>query len=276
MDKPLEVVRGAVAHGDGAPRVTHIAQRPRIRVCVLGTVSIRGPGRPPVPIGAMQQKIFLSLLVAYGDRSLSVDRIAEELWGEDRPGRWLAAIRTLANSLRRVAGDRDFVYWTGRGYQLHRHSGAVESDVDDMLAATEKARVALLEGRVDDAEAAARWALSCYGSGPWTTDCWYWGDLAADAFYALGQALLAKEHYLRCLIELSRVPEDLDWHDGVTACLRHARREAAAAGALPATGGAGPRAASERDPAPPVRRAAVSSPSWDRPTRARPRPGCPT
>lgn len=223
-----------VAPADGTAQVTGQARAGRIRVCVLDTVSVCGPGRAPVPIGAMQQKVLLTLLVAYGDRSLSVDRIAEDLWGERRPLRWLASIRTLANSLRRVAGDRDFVYWTGRGYRLHRHRGVVRSDVDDMLASTEEGRVALGEGRFADAERAARRALSLYGSGPWTTDCWYWGDLAADAYCLLGRALLAQEDHLRCVLELSRVPEELDWHDGVTACLRRARREVAAGEVLPA------------------------------------------
>lgn len=203
-------------------------------MCVLDTVSVGRFGTEPVTIGAMQQKILLTLLVAHGDRSLPVERIAEELWGEQRPPRWLASIRTLANSLRRVAGDRDFIHWTGRGYRLHRHPEAVESDVEEMLSATEEGRALLGDGRFREAELAARRALSCYGNGPWTTDCWYWSDLAADAYWILGRALLAQEHYVRCVLELSRVPKELDWHDGVTSCLRRARREVAQGEALPA------------------------------------------
>ena len=104
----------------------------------------------------------------------------------------------------------------------------VETDIDHMLWCIDEARVALDEGRTDDAEDAARRALSFYGGGPWTTDCWYWGDLAAEAYCLLGRALLAKESYLRCLMELSRAPEELEWHDGLAACLRTARRAAAA------------------------------------------------
>ncbi len=223
-----------VAPADRTGQVTDHGRPGQVRVCVLDTVSVCGPERAPAPIGAMQQKVLLTLLVAYGDRSVSVDRIAEELWGERRPPRWLASIRTLANSLRRVAGDRDFIYWTGRGYRLHRYPGVVRSDVDDMLSSTEEGRVALGEGRFADAERAARRALSLYGSGPWTTDCWYWGDLAADAYCLLGRALLAQEDNLRYVLELSRIPEELDGHDGVTACLRRARREVAAGAILPA------------------------------------------
>ena len=99
-------------------------------MCVLESVSIAPAGGTPVAIGSMQQKIMLTLVVAYADRSLSLDRIAEELWGEHRPRRWLASIRTLANSLRRVADDRSFLHWTGRGYRLHRDTGVVGTDID--------------------------------------------------------------------------------------------------------------------------------------------------
>lgn len=194
----------------------------RIRVCVLENVSVARPGQAPTPIGALQQKIMLTLLVAYGSRSVSVDRIADELWGEHKPRRWLASIRTLANSLRRVAGDADFIHWTGRGYCLHKNPDAVETDVNQMLCAADEARTALDEGRFDDAEGAARRALSFYGGGPWTTDWWYWGDLAAEAYCLLGRALLAQENRLRCLVELSRAPDELRWHEGLSACLEQA------------------------------------------------------
>ncbi|MDQ3896539.1 MAG: hypothetical protein M3326_04670 [Actinomycetota bacterium] len=199
-----------------------------ITVCVLETVSITRAGHPPVRIGSMQQKIMLTLLVAYDGRSVSVDRLAEELWGEDKPRRWLASIRTLANTLRRVADDRSFIHWTGRGYRLHQDLAMVRSDIDEMLSCADEARVAFDEGRLGDAEDAARRALACYGGGPWTTDCWYWGDLAADVYHLLGRVLLAEENYLRCVLDLSRAPEELDWHDGIRACLQKARDALAA------------------------------------------------
>ena len=199
----------------------------QIRMSVLETVSISRPGGVATPIGALQQKILLTLLVAYPDRSVSVDRIADELWGEYKPGRWLNSIRTLANSLRRVADDRSFIYWTGRGYRLHKDLDAVETDVEQMQWCADEARAALDDGRFDDAEDAAKRALSFYGGGPWTTDFWYWGDIAAHAYCLLGRALLAKEDYLQCVLELSRAPEDLEWHDGVTACLQIARQAVA-------------------------------------------------
>jgi hypothetical protein len=200
-----------------------------IRVCVLERVSVAPSGGASVLIGSLQQKILLTLVVAAGNRSVSLDRIAEELWGEHRPRHWIAAIRTLANSLRRAAGDPELLDWTGRGYRLHRRVGAVETDIERMLRHAAEARAALDEDRFVDAEREAMDALACYGGGPWTTDLWSWGDFAADAYCLLGRALLAQHQYLRCILELSRAPEDLDWHGGLQWCLTTARQAVATA-----------------------------------------------
>ena len=198
-----------------------------IRVTVLDTVTVTPSGGRPASVGSLQQKLLLTLLVGYRNRNVSVDRIAEELWGDDPPRRWLASIRTLANSLRRLAGDREFIRWTGRGYRLHREAARVDSDVDEMLRAIDEAGDALAVLRFDDAERAAKRALAMYGSGPWTTDCWSWGELAAESYHLLGRALLGQQRYLSCLVELGRVPEELEWHDGVRSCLAHARTSVA-------------------------------------------------
>ena len=195
----------------------------RIRVCVLDTVSVAPSGRTAVPIGSLQRKQMLTLLVGYGPRGVSLDRIAEELWGEHPPPRWVPGIRTLAVTLRRLAADRDLVHWTGRGYRLHKDMTKVETDVDEMLQAASDARDALVHHRFDEAEAAARAALEAYGSGPWTTDYWHWGDVAAECYHLLGRALLGRRRHLSCLVELSRAPEDLEWHAGLRSCLADAR-----------------------------------------------------
>ena len=212
---------GSLAGADQGPPTG--ASRTRIRVTVLDSVSITPPGSAPVAIGSLQQKLLLTLLVAYGDRSVGVDRIAEELWGEVRPRRWLASVRTLANSLRRFAGDRDFICWTGRGYRLHRDTTMVVSDVDDMLRLADGARMALAAGHYDEAVTRSKRALAEYGNGPWTTDYWHWADVAAECYHILGRALLGSHRYVNCLVELGRAPEEIEWHEGVRHCLENAR-----------------------------------------------------
>lgn len=206
-----------------------LARQAPVRVCVLECVSVAPGGGVSVSIGSLQQKILLTLVVAAGDHSVTLDRIAEELWGDHPPRHWVAAIRTLANSLRRAADDPGLIHWTGRGYRLHRQVGAVETDVDRMIQYATDSRVALEEQRFDDAERAATEALQCYGGGPWTTDLWSWGDLAADAYCLLGRALLAQHQYFRCIHELGRAPDGLDWHGGLQWCLTTARQAVATA-----------------------------------------------
>jgi DNA-binding winged helix-turn-helix (wHTH) protein len=236
MDEAVASANGAWQRPEDVcslPRSLSLPAPARLRVTVLDTVTVVPSGSVlPRRVGSLQQKLLLTLLVAYRNRTVSVDRIAEELWGEHPPRRWLASIRTLANSLRRLAGDRDFIDWTGRGYRLHKDPGRVDTDVDEMLRAIDEASDAVAAERFDVGELAARRALAIYGSGPWTTDCWHWADLAAEAYHLLGRALLGKQRYLTCLVELGRAPEELEWHDGVRSCLAHARAHVSTAPAM--------------------------------------------
>lgn len=201
----------------------HIASPGVVIASVLDDVTLTRADGVVVLVGSLQQKLFLTLLVAFRNRSVPADRVAEELWGEYPPRRWQAAIRTLACSLRTLAGDRRLVHWTGRGYRLHAEDACVDTDVDLIVRLVGQARAALAGGCADEAEQAAKRALTAYGTGPWTTDLWHWGDVAAEAYAILGQALLAGRRPLSCLVELAQVPEELAWHDGVRRCLEQAR-----------------------------------------------------
>ena len=198
---------------------------PALRVCVLDVVSITRAGESPALIGSLQQKAILTLLVAAKTRSVSIDAIADELWPDARPQRWRGCIATLANSLRRAAGDRDFLVSTARGYTLHRRPEAVVTDVEELERCVVEALEAEREGNADVAEAMARRALAVYGSGPWTTDYWGWNETAADAARILASALLRRGAAVSCINELGRRMEDFDWHEGLWACLISAHHQ---------------------------------------------------
>ena len=172
-----------------------------------------------VTIGSLQQKAFLTLLVANKGRSVTLDAIADELWPDVRPQRWRGCLATLAASLRAAAHDREFVCSTDRGYTLHLRPDAVSTDVDDLQRCLEQASAAEEQGRHAAAETHARGALAIYGTGPWTTDLWGWNEAAAEAARILGTALLRRNANLACITELSRAMEEFDWHDGLWACL---------------------------------------------------------
>ena len=201
---------GGVLSGDGV-----------FRVRIFDVVSITGSGGV-VTIGSLQQKAFLTLLVANKGRSVTLDAIAEELWPDVRPQRWRGCLATLAASLRTAAHDRDFACSTDRGYTLHLRPDAVSTDVEDLQHCLEQAAEAEEQGRHGAAETHARRALAIYGTGPWTTDLWGWNEAAAEAARILGTALLRRNANVSCITELSRAMEEFDWHDGVWACLIYA------------------------------------------------------
>lgn len=201
---------GEVLSGDGV-----------LRVRVFDVVSItRSAG--VVTIGSLQQKAFLTLLVANKGRSVTLDAIADELWPDVRPQRWRGCLATLAASLRAAAQDRDFVCSTDRGYTLHLRPDAVTTDIEDLQHCLEQAAEAEERGRHGAAEILARRALAIYGTGPWTTDPWGWNEAAAEAALILGTALLRRNANVSCIAELSRAMEEFDWHDGLWACLIYA------------------------------------------------------
>jgi hypothetical protein len=194
-----------------------------VEVRVFEAVSITAGDGTTTAIGSLQQKVLLTLLVAQKGASVGLDDIADELWPNTRPPRWRGCIATLANSLRSAAKDRDFAVATARGYTLHRYPHRVRTDVDELQERVEEARAAEEQERYDLAEESARRAVTCYGSGPWTTDPWGWSDLAADAARVLGVALLRRGAYAACVVELRRVLEFFDWHEGLWACLIYAQ-----------------------------------------------------
>jgi hypothetical protein len=189
-----------------------------LRVRIFDVVSITRSDSV-VTIGSLQQKAFLTLLVANKGRSVTLDAVADELWPDVRPHRWRGCLATLAASLRAAARDRDFLCSTDRGYTLHVRPDAVSTDVEDLQHCLEQASEAERQGRHGEAETLARRALAVYGTGPWTTDFWGWNEAAAEAARILGTALLRRNANVSCITELSPAMEEFDWHDGLWAVL---------------------------------------------------------
>lgn len=202
-----------------APEATPASE---LRIRVLDDVSIAAGDCPPVAVGSLQQRTFLTLLVAAKGRTVSLDAIADEVWAQRRPRRWRGCLATLASSLRKNVGDSDFILSTARGYTLHRRPDVVHTDVEELHNQLEQARQAERQGLSDEAETLARAALATYGTGPWTSDYWGWNEAAADAARILGTALLRRGAYVSCIAELARAMEEFEWHDRLWACLIYA------------------------------------------------------
>src|SRR4051794_5355040 len=99
-------LRGPRADSVGAPMEFH----------VLGPLEVTDGGRP-VPLGRGRQRALLGLLLLSPGRTVSADRIVEELWAGDPPVTAGKVVQNLVSQLRRSLGE-DAIETRGRAYVL--------------------------------------------------------------------------------------------------------------------------------------------------------------
>jgi DNA-binding SARP family transcriptional activator len=138
----------------------------RIRFCVLGPLQVLRDGTP-VSLGGAQQRAVLAFLLAERDRAVSVDEIADALWGERPPARYAATIQTYVFHLREVLeperskGDPpDVLVTEAGGYRLKIASEAVDAAAFESLIESGERFVASgqpAQGAADLRRALALW-----------------------------------------------------------------------------------------------------------------------
>src|SRR5438045_5049 len=92
---------------------------------ILGPLEVRRSGQA-VSLGGPRQRAVLALLLLEANRVVSMDRLAEDVWGGKRPEGWATTLQTYVFHLRkalepdRSRGAADGVLVTrDRGYLLH-------------------------------------------------------------------------------------------------------------------------------------------------------------
>jgi DNA-binding SARP family transcriptional activator/tetratricopeptide (TPR) repeat protein len=158
-------------------------------------------GGAELPLGTPQQRATLALLLLQNGKPMSIDEIADALWGEVVPSRPGATIRTYFHRLRRLlaADDQDRVIaLDGGGYRIEVDPLAV--DVGRFCDEVARADTALDDGLGDEAVGHLRVALSLYRGTPLA---------GLPGFYVEGER--ARLHRLRlaaletmCRLELER------------------------------------------------------------------------
>jgi DNA-binding SARP family transcriptional activator len=119
-----------------------------MRFGILGSLQVLGETNQAIAVPAAKQRIILAALLLSADKIVSVDRLADVLWGTSAPPNAAAAVRTYVMRLRRVLGESG-ARITSRppGYLVQVRSPA-EFDV---------AEVNLLRSAALDAAAAGQW-----------------------------------------------------------------------------------------------------------------------
>ncbi|WP_328863881.1 BTAD domain-containing putative transcriptional regulator [Streptomyces virginiae] len=103
-----------------------------MRFEVLGPLTVRTDEGTPVPVPEAKVRALLgALLVRYG-RPVPVDRLIDELWGEDLPGNPGNTLQTKVSQLRRILaqaeeGGRALVGFGPAGYALRVADAAVDA-----------------------------------------------------------------------------------------------------------------------------------------------------
>src|SRR5690242_9619168 len=180
---------------------------------ILGPLEVSRCGCA-VPLGGPRQRAVLALLLLEAIRVVSLDRLAEDLWGGHPPEGWVTTVQIYVSHLRqalepdRARGAAGEVLVTrGRGYLLRVGRERLDAArFEDGFAA---GRAALEAGRYEQAAGTLRQAL-----GLWR------GQVLADlADYAFTRPEAARLEELRLAAVEARIDADLALgrHDALTA-----------------------------------------------------------
>jgi DNA-binding SARP family transcriptional activator/class 3 adenylate cyclase len=116
-------------------------------------------GERDVPLRGGKQRALLALLLVNANRTLALDRIVDELWGEDVPDSAQKMVQIYVSKLRKVL-PAGMVHTRPPGYALQLEPHDLDLERFERLAA--EARASLEAGRPDDAAAGYRAALELW------------------------------------------------------------------------------------------------------------------
>jgi len=112
-------------------------------VHLLGPIEARLDGRP-IALGARKQRAVLAMLALQVGRTVSADRLAEGLWGEQPPLSAPKMVQLYVSHLRRLlAGNGAEIVTRGRGYEPRLTDGEVDAVQFVRLLDQTRAREAL-------------------------------------------------------------------------------------------------------------------------------------
>jgi len=182
---------------------TAIGETEPARFHILGPLEVVRSGCA-VPLGGRRQRAVLALLLLEANRVVSVDRLAEDVWGGHPPPGSVTTLHSYVFRLRRalepdrsrgVAGD--VLVTRDRGYLLQVDREHLDAAMFE--AAETAGRAALDAGRFTEAAQTLRTAL----------DLWRGPVLADLADYAFARPEAARLEELRLAAVEDRIDADL-------------------------------------------------------------------
>jgi len=154
------------------------------RVAVLGPVAVRTPRGDLVEPTGQRAKALLVALALASPRAVSVERLTDEIWGDDPPRGARAALQTLVSRIRSTLGD-DLIESQPSGYRLatggpdgirghtadldappHRGPSAAGTDLDQAERLLDEARAGRAAGDPARVLAATKSAVDLWRGDP--------------------------------------------------------------------------------------------------------------
>ena len=125
---------------------------------ILGPLEVWDQGGE-VPLGGHKLRALLAVLLLHPNEVVPVDRLIDELWGEDSPERAVAALRVNVSRLRKAL-PRDVLTTRSPGYVIRVEPN--ELDLDRFERLVDEGRSLLARGLATDASERLRDALSLW------------------------------------------------------------------------------------------------------------------
>src|SRR6476619_6658386 len=129
---------------------------------ILGPLTVTGPDGP-VRLGGPRQRSLLAVLLLHANAVVSIDRLAEQLYGEEPPVTAVTQVHRQVSELRRLLGDAAIVTQPP-GYRIALAPGQLDLDRFEQLAA--EAAPALAHGDPARAAGLLREALTLWRGEP--------------------------------------------------------------------------------------------------------------
>ncbi len=165
---------------------------------VLGPLLVQD-ARGPVTLASAKQRALLAILLLETPHVVPVERLIDELWGNDPPPTATKALQVHVSQLRRALGSDQPIVTLPSGYALHIDRSALDLHRFDALLA--KARRLRTDGDLDGALAALQVALGLW-RGPPLADVKLFGPGAHEAVRLEGLCAVAQEE--RMELQLAR------------------------------------------------------------------------
>src|SRR5215207_7580 len=162
---------------------------------ILGPLEV-WDGEGEVSLGGPKPRALLAVLLLHANEVVSSDRLIDELWGEESPGRATAALRVNVSRLRKAL-PQDVLTTRSRGYVIRVEPD--ELDLHRFERLVDEGRSLRARGLAGDASERVRDALAMW-RGP---------ALADFAYESFAQAAIARLEEIRLAAIELRIDTDL-------------------------------------------------------------------